>query len=226
MRPRLAAGHMRRGSSSGAGLARRGSKSAGAPGASTDEMVLTTLSIELPLPLGIGLTDKNTISELQPTASPLWQEGDRLVWADGKEVRGGGAGRSVGEAIDKTKQLHEFVIQRWVQNPIQTATFIVRLVGAPGLGIGLTELNHVTDLTPGQPAALDGRLQVRRQLLGAEQQETLLRNLARYRSTSNPHAPHRSPPPLSESPAHQSLCAAPLDPLRPGGRRAAHLGRC
>lgn len=148
---------MRRGSSTST-LNKKGS----APGtANAAPMVLTTMSVELPLPLGIGLTSQNVISELQPSASRLWQEGDRLCWADGQEVRGGGPGRTVGEKIDTSRKDHEFVIQRWVPNPVLTATFVVRLTGAPGLGIGLTEQNLVTDLTAGLPAAIDGRLQVR-----------------------------------------------------------------
>ena len=44
----------------------------------------------------------------------------------------------------------------------------MRLVGSPGLGIGLSKVNSVTDVTMGQPAATDGRIQemVRRDFRG------------------------------------------------------------
>ena len=93
---------MRRGSSQAKGLVAK-------PKAPVDD-VLSTFVIELALPLGIGLTEKNVISEVQPSASTLWKAGDKLCWADGQEVRGGIM--SVGEALDKSRKVHEFVVQR------------------------------------------------------------------------------------------------------------------
>ena len=69
--------------------------------------------IELPLPLGVGLTEQNLISELKAgVASPKWQIGDKLLWADGIEVRDGK--KSVGDAIDRNLEVHTFIVQRLV----------------------------------------------------------------------------------------------------------------
>jgi hypothetical protein len=127
---------------------------------SAADLVPTFLSIELPLPLGIGLTDENVISEINPQASSaMWQLGDRLIWADGREVRGGAM--AVGQAIDPERHVHEFVLQRLTPPSTKEVTFMVRLTPEPGgLGIGLSKTNAITDLSPDKPAAKDGRLEV------------------------------------------------------------------
>ena len=138
---------------------RKGSK-ANIDASSLPSMEHIYIVLELGLPLGIGLTEENTVSELNgDVASKEWRVGDRLCWADGKEVRGGKLG--VGDAIDRSRQVHELVIQRDAPQSLraQEYTYMVRLTGNPGLGVGLSAQNAITDITPGGVAFLDGRIQ-------------------------------------------------------------------
>ena len=133
-------------------------KKAAATDASPPALVPSLFVIELPLPLGIGLSEENVITETSDKADSRWQVGDRICWADGKEVRGGKMG--VGDAINRARTNHEFVVQRAVEPSASEVTFIVRLTGQ-SLGIGLSKLNSVTDTQPNMLAAKDGRIQVR-----------------------------------------------------------------
>ena len=67
-----------------------------------------------------------------------------------------------GAAIDRELNVHEFIVQREMPAVPGVFYFAMKIQGTPGLGIGLTEKNEVTDLTPGGAAATDGRLQARR----------------------------------------------------------------
>ena len=154
MLPLADPGHraMRRSSSSAKSL------KAGAPSATpTVPPVQTTVLIELALPLGIGLSSTNAVTDLQANADAQWQLGDRICWADGKEVRAGKMG--VAQAIDRSRTVHTFVVQRWAPPTPGEVLITCRIHGDPGLGIGLTEKNAINQLTAGKPALLDGRLQ-------------------------------------------------------------------
>lgn len=123
------------------------------------KMVLKTIVLELSMPLGIGLTADNTVSEVYTDAAKEhWQADDALVWVDGTAVRKGKF--PVADALKKDRDKHTLVIQRMVPATPGVAFFTVRLTGSPGLGIGLTEDNRVSDLTEGNPAQKDGRLEV------------------------------------------------------------------
>ena len=120
-------------------------------------LVCRPLAFELPLPLGIGLSAENVVTEVSESANEVWRQGDRLCWVDGFDVRGGKA--AVGEVIDRNRPLHALVINRDVEPTPGVLYFTVRLTGTPGLGIGVSEDNRVTDLSTSGVAAKDGRLQ-------------------------------------------------------------------
>ena len=125
-------------------------------------LVPKTFAMELKRPLGIGLTVDNFVSELySDSANDYWQVGDALVWVDGTKVYKGV--NSVRDAIKEDKETHTLIVQRMVRPTPGVVSFTIRLTGTPGLGIGLSTTNTVTDLTPGTAAAKDGRLQVRMQ---------------------------------------------------------------
>ena len=116
--------------------------------------VQTTVLIELALPLGIGLSSTNAVTDLQANADAQWQLGDRICWADGKEVRAGKIG--VAQAIDRSRTVHTFVVQRWAPPTPGEVLITCRIHGDPGLGIGLTDKNAINQLTAGKPALQRG----------------------------------------------------------------------
>ena len=121
-------------------------------------MVLKTIAMELCMPFGVGLDIYNTITEVFPEGQEHWQVKDQIAWIDGTEVRKGCY--KVSDALDKGRGKHQLIVQRMVPETPGIQHFTVRLQGNPGLGIGLTEDNIISDLQPGGIAALEGRLQV------------------------------------------------------------------
>ena len=155
-------------------------------------MVLRTFALELQRPLGIGLSATNIVTEVDPkhaTAPRNWQVGDALVWLDGTEVRGGC--KPVREALRPDLQTHTFIVQRLMQETPGKQFFSLKLRGDPGLGIGLTDRNYISDLGAGRPAAADGRLQVPPRA-----------SLFLARVELPPPLPPLPPPPQPQTPQH------------------------
>ena len=98
-----------------------------------------TFSLELALPLGIGLSSTNVVTDTQPMADSAWQLGDRICWADGKNVKNGVLG--VAAAIDRNRTHHEFVIQRYAAPKLTLIEKADVLRAKLGLAPGLPLIN-------------------------------------------------------------------------------------
>ena len=145
-------------------------------------MVLDTFVLNVPDVSGISLTAENVVSAADD-GKASWQVGDAIVWVDGTEVRKGKA--AVADSMKPDVATHTMVVQRMVPAKPGFVTFIARIAGDPGLGIGLTEYNRISELAEKRPGRNDGRLEVhcaarsRRSSSGRSQlrPELLLRSL-------------------------------------------------
>lgn len=120
-------------------------------------MVLDTFVLNVPDVSGISLTAENVVSAADD-GKASWQVGDAIVWVDGTEVRKGKA--AVADSMKPDVATHTMVVQRMVPAKPGFVTFIARIAGDPGLGIGLTEDNRISELGEKRPGRNDGRLEV------------------------------------------------------------------
>ena len=120
-------------------------------------MVLDTFVLNVPDVSGISLTAENVVSAADD-GKASWQVGDAIVWVDGTEVRKGKA--AVADSMKPDVATHTMVVQRMVPAKPGFVTFIARIAGDPGLGIGLTEDNRISELAEKRPGRNDGRLEV------------------------------------------------------------------
>lgn len=129
----------------------------GLPQSEAVRMVLDTYVLNVPDVSGISLTAENVVSAADD-GKASWQVGDAIVWVDGTEVRKGKA--AVADSMKPDVATHTMVVQRMVPAKPGFVTFIARIAGDPGLGIGLTEDNRISELAEKRPGRNDGRLEV------------------------------------------------------------------
>ena len=117
-----------------------------------------------PAPFDVTLNVRNVVVAIGKQASDQWMEGDHVCWVDGMEVRGGKS--TVGEALDTSRDVHEFVVQRMVETDPCEMTFVVRLMcpSGQGLGLGVNAKSYINEVFPNGAAALDRRIEVGDQL--------------------------------------------------------------
>ena len=129
----------------------------GLPQSEAVRMVLDTFVLNVPDVSGISLTAENVVSAADD-GKASWQVGDAIVWVDGTDVRKGKA--DVADSMKPDVATHTMVVQRMVPAKPGFVTFIARIAGDPGLGIGLTEDNRISELAEKRPGRNDGRLEV------------------------------------------------------------------